>query len=131
MLSLWQTVIIDSRRGHAGHTVFGEPSASGRRDPGLILVRGQVTGAFIADVLLGVLATVIGSTHGAAWIIVPSALGVLGSGLLLRRCWTFSSGIDPVAQLSWWRRRGLSLMFAASIPIYVAIGCAAYSMAKS
>ena len=84
-------------------------------------------GWLVANIMLAVLASIIGVHRHAAWLLAPSvAAVVLGAGVLARVLgWYRSVGPTGSAEFAaWWKGRGVWLLAASSLPVWAALAIA-------
>ena len=83
----------------------------------------------MAAYALGLFAAVLGAMHDAAWIALVALVGMMTTTYMAHRTgrWYRSqmSGASTWSR-EWWPRRGLWLMIACEIPVFVAVGCLAF-----
>lgn len=88
---------------------------------------GQAIGLLVGEVVIGVIATVLGVLNHVAWVLVLVLVGV-GLNVSVFAAFVLRFRDDAAAALRWWGPRGLLAMMAASIPTYVALAIAAARM---
>lgn len=103
---------------------------AGTAGPAFVAVT-QASGFASGALFIGVVAIVMGYTNNAAWVLVPALLGMAASCLAWRYTYRRYREMTPDSAkrlLLWWRSRGLWLVLACSVPVYVAVAGAALSM---